>query len=79
MTLDLQQEVSEAQENTMGGTDSPIIRKRTAKTTMVVKDDQTLVVGGLIAGEARQLPRGAALAEQDPVHRLPLRQHVDRP
>jgi general secretion pathway protein D len=48
VTLDLQQEVSEAQTNTLGGTDSPIIRKRTAKTTMVVKDQQTLVVGGLI-------------------------------
>ncbi len=48
VTLDLQQEVSEAQTNTLGGTESPIIRKRNAKTTMVVKDDQTLVVGGLI-------------------------------
>jgi general secretion pathway protein D len=48
VTLDLQQEVSEAQTNTLGGTESPIIRKRTAKTTMVVKDNQTLVVGGLI-------------------------------
>jgi general secretion pathway protein D len=48
VTLDLQQEVSEAQTNTISGIDSPIIRKRTAKTTMVVKDNQTLVVGGLI-------------------------------
>ena len=48
VTLDVNQEVSEAQTNTLGGTDSPIIRKRTAKTTMVVKDNQTLVVGGLI-------------------------------
>ena len=48
VTLDLNQEVSEAQTNTLGGTDSPIIRKRTAKTTMMVKDNQTLVIGGLI-------------------------------
>ncbi len=48
VTLDLQQEVSEAQTNSLGGTDSPIINKRTAKTTMVVKHNQTLVVGGLI-------------------------------
>ena len=48
VTLDVNQEVSEAQTNTLGGTDSPIIRKRTAKTTMVVKDNQTLVIGGLI-------------------------------
>jgi len=48
VTLDVLQEVSEAQQNTLGGTNSPIIRKRTAKTTMVVRDGQTLVVGGLI-------------------------------
>jgi general secretion pathway protein D len=48
VTLEVQQEVSEAQTNTLGGTDSPIILKRTAKTTMVVKDDQTLVIGGMI-------------------------------
>jgi len=48
VTLDVLQEVSEAQENNLGGTNSPIIRKRTAKTTMVVRDGQTLVIGGLI-------------------------------
>ncbi|MHB8834715.1 MAG: type II secretion system secretin GspD [Candidatus Methylomirabilia bacterium] len=44
VTLDVQQEVSDAQATTL----TPIIRKRTAKTTMVVKDSQTLVIGGLI-------------------------------
>lgn len=44
VTLDVQQEVSDAQGTTL----SPIIRKRTVKTTMVVKDNQTLVIGGLI-------------------------------
>jgi general secretion pathway protein D len=48
VTLDIRQEVSQAQTNTLGGTDSPIIRKRTVETTMVVKDNQTLVIGGLI-------------------------------
>jgi general secretion pathway protein D len=48
VTLDIDQEVSEAQTNITSGIDSPTIRKRTAKTTMVVKDNQTLVVGGLI-------------------------------
>ncbi len=44
VTLDVQQEVSDAQTTDL----TPIIRKRTAKTTMVVKDNQTLVIGGLI-------------------------------
>ena len=48
VTLDVQQEVSEAQDAITGGINSPTIRKRLAKTTMVVKDNQTLVIGGLI-------------------------------
>jgi len=48
VTLDVLQEVSDAQKTTVGGIDSPTIRKRVAKTTMVVRDNQTLVVGGLI-------------------------------
>ncbi|HEY5999254.1 MAG TPA: type II secretion system secretin GspD, partial [bacterium] len=49
VTLDLQQEVSEVQEGlTTTGLNSPTFIKRTAKTTMVVRDNQTLVVGGLI-------------------------------
>lgn len=48
VTLDIRQEVSQAQQNELGGTTSPIIRKRTAETTMVVKDNQTLVIGGLM-------------------------------
>jgi general secretion pathway protein D len=48
VTLDIRQEVSQAQTNILGGTESPIIRNRIAETTMVVKDGQTLVIGGLI-------------------------------
>ncbi len=48
VTLDVLQEVSDAQDASTGGINSPTIRKRVAKTTMVVKDNQTLVVGGLI-------------------------------
>jgi general secretion pathway protein D len=48
VTLDIRQEVSIAEVNTLGGTQSPTINKRVAETTMVVKDNQTLVIGGLI-------------------------------
>jgi general secretion pathway protein D len=48
VTLDIRQEVSQAQSNTLGGINSPVFRNRTAETTMVVKDNQTLVIGGII-------------------------------
>jgi general secretion pathway protein D len=67
VTLDVQQEVSEAQTNTLGGTDSPIIRKRTAKTTMVVKDDQTLVIGGLIQQKQDKSREGIPLLSRLPI------------
>jgi general secretion pathway protein D len=67
VTLDVLQEVSEAQENKLGGTTSPIIRKRTAKTTMVVKDDQTLVVGGLIAETRTNTQEGLPWLKNIPV------------
>ena len=67
VTLDVLQEVSEAQENTLGGTTSPIIRKRTAKTTMVVKDNQTLVVGGLIAEKRTNSQEGLPWLKNIPI------------
>lgn len=67
VTLDVQQEVSEAQTNTLGGTDSPIIRKRTAKTTMVVKDEQTLVIGGLIQQTINDSREGIPLLSRLPI------------
>lgn len=67
VTLDLQQEVSEATKNTLGGTDSPVIRKRTAKTTMVVKDNQTLVVGGIIQEKHESSRQGIPWLSKIPV------------
>jgi general secretion pathway protein D len=67
VTLDVQQEVSEAQTNTLGGTDSPIILKRTAKTTMVVKDDQTLVIGGMIQQKQDRSREGIPVLSRIPI------------
>ena len=67
VTLDVNQEVSEAQTNTISGIDSPIIRKRTAKTTMVVKDNQTLVVGGLILEKRDGTREGLPILSRIPV------------
>ena len=46
--LDIVQEVSEAKSNTISGIDSPIFLKRRAETTLVVKDGQTIIIGGLL-------------------------------
>ncbi len=67
VTLDIRQEVSEAQTNTLGGTDSPIIRKRMAETTMVVKDGQTLVIGGLIQETRNKSREGLPLLSRIPL------------
>jgi len=67
VTLDLHQEVSEATKNTLSGTDSPVIRKRTAKTTMVVKDNQTLVVGGIIQEKRESTRQGIPWLSKIPV------------
>ncbi|MFZ5774064.1 MAG: type II secretion system secretin GspD [Thermodesulfobacteriota bacterium] len=46
--LDIDQQVSSASENTLGGTTSPIISTRELKTKLAVKDGQTIMMGGLI-------------------------------
>jgi len=46
--LDIEQEVSEAVANTLGGTTSPIIQERKVSTSVTVKDGETLVIGGMI-------------------------------
>ena len=46
--MDLRQEVSELSDKTVEGVNSPIFRKRVATTTLSVKDQQTVVIGGLI-------------------------------
>lgn len=46
--MDLRQEVSELSDKTVEGVNSPIFRKRVATTTLSVKDQQTIVIGGLI-------------------------------
>lgn len=48
ITLELSQEVSDAQETTTGVTSTPTIFKRKAETSIVVHDGQTALIGGLI-------------------------------
>ncbi len=46
--LDVNQQVSDAIKNTLGGTESPIITTREIKTKLAVKDSQSILMGGMI-------------------------------
>lgn len=46
--LDIDQQVSAASKNTLGGPDSPIISTRQLKTKLAVKNGQSIMMGGLI-------------------------------
>ena len=46
--LDIDQQVSAANTNTLGGTQSPIISTRELKTKLAVKNGQSIMMGGLI-------------------------------
>ncbi|MFH1148521.1 MAG: type II secretion system secretin GspD [Pseudomonadota bacterium] len=48
VTLEISQEVSDAQETTTGVTSTPTIFKRKAETSVVVYDGQSALIGGLI-------------------------------
>ncbi|MBN1552796.1 type II secretion system secretin GspD [bacterium] len=48
VNMEISQEVSSISETTLGEISSPVIEKRKASTTVMVPDNQTLVIGGLI-------------------------------
>ncbi len=48
VTLDIEQEVSTVVQTTTSGIDSPTIRQRKMKTSVVVNDSEALALGGLI-------------------------------
>ena len=56
--LDIVQEVSEAKSNQISGIDSPIFLKRRAETTLVVKNGQTIIIGGLLENKNDETASG---------------------
>ena len=48
ITLEITQETSNPEPNTVSGIDSPVIVKRKVNTTLMVKDGHTVVIGGII-------------------------------
>jgi general secretion pathway protein D len=67
VTLDVRQEVSIPEINVFGGSESPSINKRVVETTMVVKDNQTLVIGGLIDEQRNHSREGLPYLSKIPV------------
>ncbi len=71
--IDIKQEVSNAVRNTLFGdsstqvVQSPIIQKRTAETSAVVADRQTVLIGGLINEERSQVRTGIPLLSKIPI------------
>jgi general secretion pathway protein D len=49
MTIDISQELSEAQNNTVSNIDSPLILNRSIHTVLAVKSGETVLLGGLIS------------------------------
>jgi general secretion pathway protein D len=66
VTLEVNQEVSEAQKNLLGGSDSPIILTRKATTTMMVGDGMTLLIGGLIQEKKERTREGIPFLSRIP-------------
>jgi general secretion pathway protein D len=59
VALDVRQEVSDAIQNLVSATQSPVFTKRVAETSVVVGENETLVLGGLI--EERKIRERAGI------------------
>ncbi|MBI3988670.1 MAG: hypothetical protein HY347_03540 [candidate division NC10 bacterium] len=66
VTLDIEQEVSAILSETTGSIGSPTFSKRTSKSSVVVPDRQTLVIGGIIREDKRREFRGIPFLSRIP-------------
>jgi len=67
VAMDIDQEVSKVDKNTDSGIDSPVISNRKAKTSLVVQDGQTIVIGGLIVDQSNDGQSGVPLLSSIPL------------
>ncbi|MFT5127179.1 MAG: general secretion pathway protein D [Rhodothermales bacterium] len=58
VTLDLNQQVSDAVETTTSNIDSPTIQTRTLETSLIIEDKQTVLLGGMISSRSERSRRG---------------------
>ncbi len=64
--LEIEQEVSAAQSNPLG-LDSPLFSKRKVQTSLVVKDQQTVILGGLISSQNERAEVGVPILKDIPL------------
>ncbi|WP_169352783.1 type II secretion system secretin GspD [Thermodesulfatator atlanticus] len=64
--LDIVQEISSAQKNYLGLENTPLITKRKIETSLVVKNNQTIVLGGLIDNRQEFAETGVPLLKDLP-------------
>ena len=67
IALELDQEVSEASENTLTDIASPEILKRSIKTTMIVREGETAFIGGLIQRKQTRAGTGIPFLSRIPL------------
>ena len=65
--LDVTEEVSEAQKNKTSGIDSPIFLNRSAKTSLVAHNNETIIIGGLIKEKKDTTTSGVPVLRSIPV------------
>jgi general secretion pathway protein D len=67
VTMEINQEVSNATPTTSSGIDSPTIQKRTAESTVTVKSGETIILAGLIKEEKTKSTEGLPLLAKIPL------------
>jgi general secretion pathway protein D len=67
VSLEITQEVSDYALKLIYGAEYPIIYKREASTTLVVKDGETIVIGGLIRDKVDRTQEGLPLLSKIPI------------
>ena len=67
VTLEINQEISNASKTTSSSIDSPTIQKRTAQSTVTVQSNETLVMAGLIKEENSRAADGLPLLSEVPL------------
>lgn len=66
VAMDVTQEVSNANEVAEGGIQSPVITNRRAETSLVVQNNQTIVIGGLIQTQREKSVTGVPFLSKIP-------------
>src|SRR5262249_59363780 len=67
VALDVRQEVSDVVQNTISATQSPVFTKRVAETSVVVGENESLVLGGLIEERKALVRQGLPFLSRIPI------------